>query len=252
MKNYATKQIPIVSLVENPRTQTENLRKELRAAFPDVKFSIRYKTFSGGDEIRVSYIDGPKSDAVKAIASRYTYDSSGSNIMTDYYDYQPTEFTQKYGGAKFVFIDREMSEETRKQYIAKAIELLPELANGNNVCRDDLFKPGCICRSVELFEASRGLYWVNAESLARNMFNAVDIRPKDTKPAKATSMEPTATEGLQLVDYSEKAIAVIGDTKAIKDKLKELGGRFNPRLSCGAGWIFSKRKETELRALFAL
>lgn len=37
--------------------------------------------------------------------------------------------------------------------------------------------------------------------------------------------------------------------KAIKDTLKELGWRFNPRLRDGAGWIFSKRKESELKAL---
>ena len=54
-------------------------------------------------------------------------------------------------------------------------------------------------------------------------------------------------KNIQMVDYSEKAVAIIGDTKAIKDKLKELGGRFNPRLSCGAGWIFSKKKEQEIR-----
>ena len=46
----------------------------------------------------------------------------------------------------------------------------------------------------------------------------------------------------QIINYSDKAIAVIGDTKAIKDSLKELGGRFNFRLSCGAGWVFPKTK----------
>lgn len=51
----------------------------------------------------------------------------------------------------------------------------------------------------------------------------------------------------EIIDYSEKAIAVIGDTKEIKEELKKLGGRFNPRLSCGAGWIFSKRQENELK-----
>lgn len=53
----------------------------------------------------------------------------------------------------------------------------------------------------------------------------------------------------EIIDYSEKAIALVGDTKDIKDKLKELGGRFNPRLSCGAGWIFSKKKQAELEQL---
>lgn len=68
-----------------------------------------------------------------------------------------------------------------------------------------------------------------------------------------TPMEqPTPkADGLTLVDYSEKAIALIGDTKSIKEQLKAIGGRFNARLSCGAGWIFSKKKENELKALLA-
>lgn len=59
---------------------------------------------------------------------------------------------------------------------------------------------------------------------------------EDTKPA------------FTIVDYSEKAIAVVGDTKPIAGQLKDLGGRFNFRLSCGAGWIFPKNKENEVRA----
>lgn len=54
---------------------------------------------------------------------------------------------------------------------------------------------------------------------------------------------------LQIINYSDKAVAVIGDTREIKDELKNLGGRFNARLSCGAGWIFSQAKRAELEAL---
>lgn len=53
----------------------------------------------------------------------------------------------------------------------------------------------------------------------------------------------------EIIDYSEKAIAVCGDTKAFKDNLKSLGGRFNPRLTCGAGWVFPKSKREQLTAL---
>jgi hypothetical protein len=53
----------------------------------------------------------------------------------------------------------------------------------------------------------------------------------------------------QIIDYSEKAFAVIGDTKAVKDELKAIGGRFNFRLSCGAGWIFPKKCLTDVQAL---
>ena len=66
--------------------------------------------------------------------------------------------------------------------------------------------------------------------------------PKQSEPAKAIKAEE-----IQLIDYSEKAIAIVGDTRAIKDTLKTLGGRFNAHLTCGAGWIFSKAKEATLR-----
>jgi hypothetical protein len=54
---------------------------------------------------------------------------------------------------------------------------------------------------------------------------------------------------LQVINYSDKAVALIGDTKAIKDTLKAMGGKFNPRLSCGAGWIFSAKKRDDLQRL---
>lgn len=66
--------------------------------------------------------------------------------------------------------------------------------------------------------------------------------------AAAESMQDDAPQ-FQVIDYSEKAIAVVGDTRDIKDKLKELGGRFNPRLSCGAGWVFSKKQRGEVEKL---
>ena len=55
-------------------------------------------------------------------------------------------------------------------------------------------------------------------------------------------MKEEIIEPLKIVDYSDKAIAVIGETKAHKDKLNELGGRFTPGLTCGQGWIFPKTK----------
>jgi hypothetical protein len=68
---------------------------------------------------------------------------------------------------------------------------------------------------------------------------------KETKPAPIE----TKTGEVSVIEYSEKAIAVIGDTYPIKEKLKEAGGKFNKFLSCGAGWIFPKTKLTELQTL---
>lgn len=83
------------------------------------------------------------------------------------------------------------------------------------------------------------------------------VKPKAKKSGiKPEKVEESVTvEGLEVVDYSEKAIAVFGDTKAIKDQLKGLGGRFNPSLNYNgekrAGWIFSKKKADEVRNLMA-
>lgn len=64
---------------------------------------------------------------------------------------------------------------------------------------------------------------------------------------------PPASSSFELVDYSEKAIALFGDTREIKDQLKEIGGRFNPYLtkngSKSPGWIFSKSKADKVREL---
>jgi len=61
------------------------------------------------------------------------------------------------------------------------------------------------------------------------------------------------TGDFTIVDYSEKALAIFGNTRSIKDQLKAIGGRFNPKLTRNgekvAGWIFSKSKEKQLRDL---
>jgi hypothetical protein len=60
---------------------------------------------------------------------------------------------------------------------------------------------------------------------------------------------PLKTAGINLVDYSSTCIVVCGDTKPLKDMLKDLGGKFNFRLTCGAGWIFPNSKKVELQKL---
>lgn len=87
------------------------------------------------------------------------------------------------------------------------------------------------------------------------------IEPKAKKSSvkpeneEAKEVEAVTIEGIEVVDYSEKAIAVFGDTKAIKGQLKEIGGRFNPSLNYNgekrAGWIFSKKQADKVRELLA-
>lgn len=76
---------------------------------------------------------------------------------------------------------------------------------------------------------------------------------KAEKAEEVKEVEAVTVEGLEIVDYSEKAVAVFGDTKSIKEQLKELGGRFNPSLNYNgdrrAGWIFSKKQADKVKEL---
>lgn len=74
------------------------------------------------------------------------------------------------------------------------------------------------------------------------------------------AQQPTVTTGLstlklEIVEYSEKAIAVFGDTKPIKDILKDLNGLFRANLTYKgerrAGWIYSKKQEQKVREALA-
>lgn len=82
------------------------------------------------------------------------------------------------------------------------------------------------------------------------------VKKSSVKPGKveeAKEVDSVTVEGLEIVDYSEKAIALFGDTKAIKEQLKELGGHFNPSLNYNgekrAGWIFSKKQADKVKEL---
>lgn len=55
---------------------------------------------------------------------------------------------------------------------------------------------------------------------------------------------------ISIESYTDKSVVVRGQgTKLFRDKLKELGGRWNPKLTGGPGWIFSSKKREDLQAL---
>ena len=87
--------------------------------------------------------------------------------------------------------------------------------------------------------------------IAGNEENICLPEPKDEKRAERT--ETSVQGGFIIVDYSEKAIAVFGDTMPVKDALHAFGGRCKARLTHDgqkkAGWIFQKTKEDEVRRL---
>lgn len=71
-------------------------------------------------------------------------------------------------------------------------------------------------------------------------FNDVKLAMKEEQ------QEAEGKPAINIIEYSEKAFAVVGDTKAVKEQLKKMGGRFNAKLSCGAGWIFSNKSRKDV------
>lgn len=96
----------------------------------------------------------------------------------------------------------------------------------------------------EAFEA-----WQEEQHIGKKQ----ETKRESTKeqPAQECNQEAEKIGSFKIVDYSEKAFAVVGDTREIKDTLKQHGGRFNPSLTVGgskcAGWIFSKKNLDAVR-----
>lgn len=92
------------------------------------------------------------------------------------------------------------------------------------------------------------------DMLAYTAGDEANIRLSNATAERWDKQSETVAQGdFIIVDYSERAIAVFGDTKPIKAELSALGGRFNSRLTHDgekrAGWIFQKSKEEQVRRL---
>ena len=82
--------------------------------------------------------------------------------------------------------------------------------------------------------------------------NASVKRASIAPPPKADTAHEADNSKVRLVDYTEKAFVVRGNTKAVKDRLKEAGGRWiNTRWNEKA-WMFAKSKLSEVADVLGL
>lgn len=232
-------------LTVNPTTAREisgNLKKELKNAFPGVRFSVRYSSFSGGDSLTVKYTDGPTLDKVRTIVDKYQ--DSHADYTGDFWDYDPSEFNRLFGGAKYVTTDREFSAERMAAAREKVAADFPELSGDMRAedFTEQLYKLDTDDPRREWLGIIGRAYWVSPATLARLYLTPQDLSPTTEKQTAAAVEVKQLPEGLEVVEYSPKSFAVIGNTRPLAATLKELGGRFNARLSCGAGWIFPASK----------
>jgi hypothetical protein len=96
---------------------SKNIRRELKRAFPETKFSVRSRSYSGGCSIDINWTDGPTSEEVEKITSKYQEGSF--NGMEDIYEYSSTNvWPDVFGGAKYVMWNRQYSKEAYLQAVA--------------------------------------------------------------------------------------------------------------------------------------
>ena len=181
--------------------------------------------------------------------------SNESDPMTDYYDYG-TEKTVILG---FSTHTKDLFSEMRK-YAANFVETAylaeeneeyehrEKYSMGDGYYLGKSKYSGWIVKKEKFYNGHEQAVERYALIAGEEANICVTVRANKSEPAPET-----ITGYFIIVDYSEKAIAVFGDTKPIKDELKALGGRFNPNLTHDdekqAGWIFSKSKEKEVRNL---
>ena len=79
---------------------------------------------------------------------------------------------------------------------------------------------------------------------------AAPAKAAKAAPAKAAKAAPADVNKITIVKYSDKAYAIIGETKPFKEILKGLNCRFNGFLTVNnvkqAGWIFSVKRLNDI------
>jgi len=61
------------------------IRRELKKAYPTIKFSVTSECFSMGNSVRIHWTDGPTADQIDSIVKKYQYGNFDG--MQDLYEY---------------------------------------------------------------------------------------------------------------------------------------------------------------------
>lgn len=238
----------------------KNMRTLFKREFPGIKFSVR----SDYSSVNIGWDNGPTVEAVEKITNNFS--GGHFNGMEDIYEYSSSVFGNLFGSAQYVFTSRGAKEATdaikaaimenqaadnydSQEYARrKAWEIVgkTDLTNKGAFIRIEYVDKENSCEKIAIFEELPAPAPKKATTPRRSAGSA---KTTDTTPRP----EPVELEAgqVRIIDYSAKACAIIGDTKPIKDALKERGARFNFRLSCGPGWIIPKKRRADFEEFAA-
>lgn len=201
---------------------------------------------SGACAPEFEYKEGPAHQAIKkALKKQYFTDVKGEMILCEKHFYNNEEYDsecylftnsnhfalKRLEALKKVGIICELTRRGTIKFVGYTPELEKALADEDRA-KEEAFKS-----------------WQEEQRTGKKK----ETKRECTKEQPEQEQNQTAEEigTFKIVDYSEKAFAVVGDTREIKDILKQHGGRFNPSLTVDgskcAGWIFSKKNLDAVR-----
>lgn len=96
------------------KTPASYIKDALKVAFPWVKFSCKYKSFAGGDDVNISWTWWPSQKDVEKIADQFQM--WDFDWMIDMYEYRETDKPAEQL-AKYVFCERKPAEREDEEII---------------------------------------------------------------------------------------------------------------------------------------
>lgn len=179
----------------------KQIRKELKATFTGVKFSVRTSKYSGGSSISVKWENYPTRERVEEITRKHAkidYDEASGEILS--------------GANRFVFAENKWTDEA---YISEIERFIPEDVDKNHIdyhywfskmagnlyqdkYKDEFEKPR---DKVEAKESKRGRTVSNPDAPAtkRQLFALHCITQRDTR-----SWEMTKGQASELIEMSKR------------------------------------------------
>lgn len=272
--------------VADTRKSSSLLKKYLSTKY-GVKFAVKTDKYSMGSSLNIDWVLGPSSKVIDGEVSRLQ--DGDFNGMIDMYEYRDSAETgmvidgwrietQKYVFTRqsipsdiFFKIAQKMSQKFSfgsGDYVLPVLETESQLNEsfkirfGNAWNWREMVSQDWEVRNFVTDDPTK-IEIVDVEfddSPLRRLVVVYTFEGQTYRTTDLTVQEPVVEKekvinvnDVRLIDYSEKAIAVIGKTYEIKDDLNALGGRFNKFLTVDgkqvAGWIFSKSKQDEVSNL---
>jgi hypothetical protein len=274
------------------RKTTALLKKHLKSTFGIVA-SVRTETYAGGSSMRVRYDLGPAAKLVEPIVKNLQYGAFDSMIdlaynvdnaglVIDGFELESFKYVfvdqdlpgaLKYRMAQFLSdninltgvhklsgIDEFVTSRTFGERVWNAWswnDLFHQLFRVRNFVTQDESK--IELKSVHFSETSNGVYFIY--TVDGKEYNTEQYPAPATEPVPelgADQAQPAPAAGCEILPYSERSFIVIGETKNIKDQLKNAGGRFNRFLTHPqngnkvAGWVFPTKQLESVIALLNL